>query len=176
MEHKIFIAGFGGQGVVLAGNILAEAGLKKGKNVTSIVSYGAEMRGGTANCSLIISDDEILSPVVDKPDISIILNEPSLDKFEKIVKENGLIILNKTLVGRDVKRKDVKVIEIEATKIANEIGNIKTANVVMIGALLKETELFNVWDIEEVFQEMSGKNKALFDINKKALLEGHNFR
>ncbi len=172
-EEKIIIAGFGGQGVVLAGNVLAQSALIENKNVAAMVSYGAEVRGGTANCTIILSDHEIASPVVENPTIAIILNQPSLDKFEDEVTKNGLIILNSSLVQREVKRKDLQVIKIPATDIANELGNAKVANLVMIGAFIKKTNLLGLNTISENLTNFFPKSKQdLVEVNKQALRKG----
>lgn len=172
-EEKIIIAGFGGQGVVLAGNVLAQAALIENKNVAAMVSYGAEVRGGTANCTLIISDHEIASPVVENPTIAIILNQPSLDKFEGEVAKNGLIVLNSSLVQREVKRKDLQVIKIPATGIANELGNAKVANIVLVGAFIKKTNLLSLNTISANLNNFFPKSKQdLVEINKQALRKG----
>jgi len=173
MEEKIIIAGFGGQGVVLAGNILAQAALASGKQIAAMVSYGVEMRGGAANCTVTISDDEIASPVVDNPTTAIILSQQALEKFEEAVERGGLIILNESLVDRGVKRKDVKVVKVKATDIANELGNVKVANVIMIGAFVKKTGILNINNVIQILPNAFPKNKQdLVEINKKALEKG----
>ncbi len=171
-EKKIIIAGFGGQGVVVAGNVVAQACVYENKNVTAMVSYGAEMRGGTANATVIISDEEIASPVVEKPDIAIILNQPSLDKFEDKIVKNGVVILNSSLVERQVKRKDLKVVKINATEIANQLGNTRIANIVAIGAFVNKTLLLEPQNIEAAIEKVFSTKKNLVGINKKALREG----
>jgi len=173
MQEKIKIAGFGGQGVVLAANVLAQAAVFEGKNVAAMVSYGVEMRGGTANSTLIISDEEIASPVIDTPNSVIILNQPSLDKFEDKVERNGWLILNESLVKRDVKRKDVRVVKIKATDAANELGNMKVANLVLLGAFIKKTKIVDLDTAIKILPKAFPKHKEnLVEINKKALLRG----
>ena len=173
MEERIIIAGFGGQGVVLAGNILAQAALASGKQIAAMVSYGVEMRGGAANCTVTISDDEIASPVVDNPTTAIILSQQALEKFEEAVERGGLIILNESLVDRGVKRKDVKVVKVKATDIANELGNVKVANVIMVGAFVKKTGILNINKVIQILPNAFPKNKQdLVEINKKALEKG----
>jgi len=125
MQKSVVIAGFGGQGVMLAGEVLAEAGKDEGKYVTFLPSYGPEQRGGTANCHVIISDSEIASPVIDRPEAAIILNLPSLDKYEPLMKEDGIVILNKTLIPREVKRDDIRVLQIDALDVAKQLGSEK---------------------------------------------------
>ena len=172
-ETKIIISGFGGQGTVLAGTILAKAGMFEDKNVTQMVSYGAEMRGGTANSTVVISDESIASPVIERPDAAIILNEPSLDKFENLMADGGLVIVNTSLVGREVKRKDLEVVEVLATQIALELGNVRVANIVCLGAFIKKTSLVTAESVNTAMEEMfSGKKAALVEINKAALNRG----
>ena len=176
MEQKIMIAGFGGQGVILAGNVLAQAALAENKKVAAMVSYGAEVRGGTANCTVIISDEEIASPVVDNPTIAIILNQPSLDKFENDVVKNGLIVLNSSLAGREVKMKDIQVLKIPATDLANELGNTRVANLILIGAFIKKTNILDLNKVIEILPKSFPKHKQdLIEINKKALMKGAEF-
>ncbi len=172
-ETKIIIAGFGGQGVVLAGTLIARACIYEGLNVTAMVSYGAEMRGGTANSTVVISGEQIASPVVERPDIAIILNQPSLDRFEEKLVDGGLIILNSTLVEREVQRQEVDVVKIGATKAAQQLGNTRVANVVALGAFVKKTKLLKKESLSKAIEEQFSQKKAgLVDINKKALQTG----
>jgi 2-oxoglutarate ferredoxin oxidoreductase subunit gamma len=172
-ETKIIIAGFGGQGVVLAGTLIAKACIYENLNVTAMVSYGAEMRGGTANSTVVISREQIASPVVERPDIAIILNQPSLDRFEEKLVDGGLIILNSTLVEREVQRQGLDVLKIEATKAAQQLGNIRVANVVALGAFVKKTKLLKKESLSKAIEEQFSQKKAgLVDINKKALKTG----
>lgn len=173
MIKKILIAGFGGQGVVVAGNIIARAGIAEGRFVAGMVSYGAEMRGGTANSTVIISDKEIASPVVEKPDIGIILNQPSLDKFEDMIMDNGTVILNSSLIKRDVERNDLEIVKVDSTRIAEELGNVKVANIVTLGALIKKTGILKMGSMEKAVDELFSEKKPEFiDINKRALMKG----
>ncbi len=173
MTEKIIIAGFGGQGVVLAGNVLAKTAIEEGKNITAMVSYGVEMRGGTANTTIVISDEEIASPVVDNPTTAIILNQPSLDKFEPLVEKNGLLIINSSLVKREIERKDVEVIKIPATDLANELGNTRVANLILLGAFIKKTNILTLDKVLEILPGAFPKHKQdLIEINKKALQKG----
>ncbi len=173
MEERIIIAGFGGQGVVLAGNVLAQTALAEDKNVAAMVSYGAEMRGGTAHCTLTIADKEIASPVIDNPSIAIILNQPSLDKFEDKVEKNGLVILNSSMVNREIKRKDIDVVKIPATDMANELGNVRVANSILLGAFVKKTNILDLNKVIETLPKALPKRKQdLIEINITALRKG----
>ena len=136
MQSEIVISGFGGQGVLFAGQVLAYAAMDSGLEVTWIPSYGPEMRGGTANCTIIISKEEIGSPVVRNPQAVIVLNLPSLDKYEPLVQSNGVLIVNTSLVDREVLRKDLDLVGIPANEIAEKLGDKRLVNMVMIGALL----------------------------------------
>ena len=172
-ETKIIIAGFGGQGVVVAGNIIARGCVIENKNVTGMVSYGAEMRGGTANATVIISDGEIASPFVEHPDAAIILNQPSLDKFESRLGEGGLVVMNSSLTIRDVERPDLDVVKVEATDTANRLGNVRVANIVASGAFIGKTKLLEVASIEQAISDLfSLKKPEVIEINVKALKLG----
>lgn len=172
-EAKIIIAGFGGQGVVLTGNILARAGMAEDKHVTGMVSYGAEMRGGTANSTVVVSDTDIASPFVVNPNIAIILNQPSLDKFEERILPDGLIVINTSLISREVKRSDLEVVKIAATDIANKLGNVRVANIVSLGAFIKKSGLLKTESVTQAIEDLFSSKKAeLVEINKKAFQEG----
>ena len=171
MEHKIIIAGFGGQGVVLAGSLLANAALLENKKVAGMISYGAEVRGGTANSSTIISDEEITSPVIDKPNMVIALNQPSLDKYKDNVEKNGFLVIN-TSLAEEIENKDINIIRIDATNIANELGNVKTANIVAVGALIKKSKIFKLEDARKALPLVLKGKKELIEINEKALMKG----
>lgn len=173
MLEKIVISGFGGQGVMLIGRLLAYAGMIEGKKVAWIPSYGPEMRGGTANCTVIISSKEIGSPVVSNPKTLIAMNQPSLDKFEPNVSESGLIILNDSLIAREVKRNDVKVIRIPADDVADKLGNSRSANMVILGAYVGQSGIVKMDTIFKALEKaLAGRNKKLLEINKEALKQG----
>jgi 2-oxoglutarate ferredoxin oxidoreductase subunit gamma len=173
MTTKVIMAGFGGQGVVLIGTLLAYSGMTEGKHTTFFPSYGAEMRGGTANCSVIVSDLEVASPVVTQPDCIVVMNVASLDKFESIVRPGGTIFLNSSLIERKVGRQDVKEIRIPANKIAEDLGSSRAANMVMLGGLIKKTGAVNLKSaVESLSKVLSERAMALLDINVKALSKG----
>ncbi len=173
MKSKIIASGFGGQGVVMVGNVIAFAAFEEGKHTTFMVSYGAEMRGGTAHSITIVSDEEIASPIVTNPNIAIIMNRPSLDKFEPLMEKDSLLIINTSLVDRKVERKDLNVIEIKATDIANELGNPMVANMVALGALMKKTNMFKPETVIKAMKEvLTESKKAFFEINEKAIMRG----
>jgi 2-oxoglutarate ferredoxin oxidoreductase subunit gamma len=170
---KLVIAGFGGQGIVLVGNVIARACVIENKNVAGMVAYGAEMRGGTAYATVVVSDQEIGSPCVEHPDTAIILNQPSLDKFEPDIRPAGLILLNTSMTQRPLKRRDLNRIEVPATNIALGLGNIKVANVVALGAFIEHTRLLTMKSIEQGLHDLfSAKNPQLLTLNVKALYQG----
>ncbi len=175
MERSVVIAGFGGQGVILAGKILAQAGMSHGLEVTWLPSYGPEMRGGTANCTVILSDQPIGSPIVDEPSAVIALNLPSLDKFEPTVAKKGILLVNRSLIARDVKRKDIVSHAIPINDIAAQVGNLRTVNMVALGAYVKAT---GVVPLDAVKRAMAaamrdGGKEKLVEINEKALDAGY---
>lgn len=141
MTFEVVMAGFGGQGVMLMGQLLAYAGMVHGKQVSWMPSYGPEMRGGTANCTVIVSDETVGSPVVEQPYAVVALNRPSLDKFERAVRPGGVLIYNESLISTPPTRSDITVVPVAANRIADDLGNVKVANMVALGALLKFTNL-----------------------------------
>jgi 2-oxoglutarate ferredoxin oxidoreductase subunit gamma len=173
MTTKCIMAGFGGQGVVLMGTLLSYSAMVEGKHTTFFPSYGAEMRGGTANCSVVVSDDEISSPVVNQPDCVVAMNIASLDKFESRVRPGGLIFVNSSLVKQEVKRDDVEEIRIPANDLAEGLGSAKAANMVMLGGIIKKTSAIGLDSaIESLSKVLSERAMALLDVNKEALRKG----
>ena len=174
MENKVICAGFGGQGVMSMGQLLAYAGMIEDKHVSWLPSYGPEMRGGTANCGVTVSDEEIGSPIItNDADIAIVMNLPSLIKFEKDVKPGGKIFINSSLIEKKVERTDIEAYYIDANKIAADIGNIKAANLVMLGAVLKSTPIVDIESILEAFKKVFGPSKEKFiPQNREALIKG----
>lgn len=172
--YRICCAGFGGQGVMSMGQLLAYAGMIEDKNVTWCPSYGPEMRGGTANCSVIISDKPITTPVVSSNATSVVvMNEASFDKFVKIVEPNGSVYINSSLIKRKVEREDVKVYYIPANDIAVELGNPKLINIIMLGALIENEKIVEAESIIEAFKKVFGVAKERFiPINREALRKG----
>ncbi len=174
-DMKIVIAGFGGQGVLFAGKLLAHAAMSAGKEISWLPSYGPEMRGGTANCHVVISDEPIGSPIIVNPDVLISLNKPALDKFEKKVSEGGTILADKTLIDRLIERADVNVVYVEATKMAQELGNAALSNMVMLGAFLKETGVFVIEEIKDaVLKNIPKAKRALAELDINAIMAGYN--
>ncbi len=173
LEEKLIVAGFGGQGVMLMGQILSYAATHEDRNTVWIPSYGPETRGGTANCQVTISDERINSPVVSEPDSLVVMNHPSLAKFENKLKSGGSLFINSSLVEQDGIRDDVDLYPVDANKIALDIGNLKVANMVMLGAYIAVTDLFDKEAIFKVFDELfTGRKEALVALNRKALEAG----
>ena len=169
MEKTFIFAGFGGQGMLLIGKFVAMACMLDGKHVSWLPSYGPEMRGGTANCSVIVSDDPVASPLVDKADVIVAMNRPSLDKFEAHVKPGGVLVINSSIIDRKAVRDDITVVYCDANGIAESIGNPKGANVAILGAPLATS----VESMMEAIRIELGEKKARFlEGNKKALLAG----
>ena len=176
MTTNILLAGFGGQGILFAGKFLAYQGLIESKEISWLPSYGPEMRGGTANCNVIISDEPVGSPIVSKPDALIVMNLPSLDKFESSVAPGGKIFVDSTLIERKVERTDVEVFYVPATQLALEIGLPTLANMVLVGKLIRETGVVDYNGIEEALKKVvSAKHADLLDANRKAMQTGYEF-
>lgn len=168
--HKLVIAGFGGQGVMLIGQMIAYAGMLEGKEVTWMPAYGPEMRGGTANCTVIVSDKKISSPVVTEATAVVAMNLPSLRKFEGIVKPGGLLFVNSSLIKEEPLAEGVEVCKIDANEIAVGLHNDKVSNMVVLGAVVKKTGVVKLESIEKVMEKLfTGKKEKVLPLNKKAL-------
>ena len=174
---KYLFSGFGGQGILFSGKFLAYKGLTEDKNVSWLPSYGPEMRGGTASCSVIISDNLVGSPIIDKPDVLVAMNLPSLDKFESTVVAGGTIILDSSLIDRKVERTDVNVVYIPATRLASENGMPTLANMIIVGKLLEIEGSYDQTVIDETLKKViSAKRADMLDVNKKAMQIGADFK
>ncbi|MBQ8388248.1 MAG: 2-oxoacid:acceptor oxidoreductase family protein [Clostridia bacterium] len=176
MTTEILLAGFGGQGILFAGKQLAKTAMHNDKNVSWLPSYGPEMRGGSANCSVIISDREIGSPIIDRPDILIAFNLPSFYKFEPKIKEGGILIANSSLINETSARDDIKAYYIPATQLASDNGLEGGANVIILGYLLKLTGIFELDEFVDLMVAGIPATKAkLIENNKKAIMLGYNY-
>ena len=176
MTIKMIFAGFGGQGILFAGRVAAYAGFLTGKEVTWLPAYGAEARGGTSNSAVIISDNLIGSPIVRNPNYLIAMNLPSLDRFESLVVAGGLIFVDETIISRKVERTDVKSIYIPATYLADKAGFPKSANVVMMGAMMKETGMFTPDEMYAAIDKSVSTSKTdLIELNYKAFDIGYSY-
>jgi len=173
MHEEIIFSGFGGQGALFAGQLLTYAALDEGREVTWIPSYGPEMRGGTAHCTVIISDDPIGSPIIRNPTAAVVLNPASMDKYEPLVKSGGILIVNSSLVQRAAVRDDITVVTIPANDIAVKVGDVRMANVVLLGALLAAKEIVKPASLRKAMEEHIPATKSRFiEPNKQALQRG----
>jgi 2-oxoglutarate ferredoxin oxidoreductase subunit gamma len=174
MQKDIIIAGFGGQGVLFGGQVLAYAAMDLGKEVTWIPSYGPEMRGGTANCTVVIADEEIGSPLVEHPSLGIALNLPSFDKYEELLETGGTLVINESMVDRGAKRNDIQAVFVPCNQIAEEIGDRKLLNMVAVGALLGALPEISLTDIQKALEgHMPARHRDLLPKNFEALRRGY---
>ena len=173
MLIKTVIAGFGGQGVMSIGLNLAQAAMLEGKNVTYLPSYGAEVRGGTANCTVVISDDEIASPVASSPEFVIAMNQPSVMRFQNQIQSGGLFFINSSLVESEIARGDISVVSVPANSIAENLGSPKSANMVILGAFTKKSGLVSLPSVIEALKFILGTKQKLLAVNEKALRAGY---
>ena len=172
-NHEIVIAGFGGQGLLFTGKVLAHAGLLENRELSWLPSYGPEMRGGTANCNVILSDTPVGSPIVQHPNVLIVMNTPSLDKYEDAVVPGGKIFVDSTLITRKVERDDVEVFYVPATQMATDMGYHGLANMILLGTVLRETACVKDETIDEALHHVIPARKAnLFDANKACIEAG----
>lgn len=173
METSIVVAGFGGQGVLFAGRLLAYTGMDCGYNVTWIPSYGPEMRGGTAHCVVIISDGPIGSPLTTRPDVALALNQPSFDKYVSLVRPGGLLVVNQSLVETTTERKDIEVVAIPANLYAEAFDAPKSLNMAMIGALLARRPLFSLDAVEAALADHGAGDAEINEANRQVLRRGY---
>lgn len=173
MQSEVIMAGFGGQGILLIGKMLAYAGMHEGKEVSWLPSYGPEMRGGTCNCTVVVSDKPVGSPVIRSPRAVLAMNLPSLEKFEPDIRPGGLLLINSSLINRGSDRKDLTVIEVPANQIANELGNPRGANMVALGAYLGATDAVSLDGVVEVVRETFAAKPGVIEVNITALHRGH---
>jgi 2-oxoglutarate ferredoxin oxidoreductase subunit gamma len=173
MLKKTVFAGFGGQGVLMMGYVLAFSAMRDGLQVTYLPSYGAEVRGGTANCTVVVSDEEIASPVTSSPDFAVVLNKPSMMKYEGLMTSGGMMILNSSLVDIDPSRKDLDVVKVPANDIAAELGSDRTMNMIMLGAFVARTGISSVDSVMNGLGEIvKGKKASVMELNRKGLDRG----
>jgi 2-oxoglutarate ferredoxin oxidoreductase subunit gamma len=174
--ERIILAGFGGQGILFLGKVLAETGMRAEKHVSWIPSYGPEMRGGTANCTVILSENEIASPMVTVPDTVVAMNRPSVAKFNLRIKAGGMLMYNSSLIERQEFRDDIRLVEIPASDIAEELGNPRVANLVMAGAYSKFSKLIDFDHLKETLPALLPANKKdMLEINMAAMEKGYKY-
>ena len=176
MQTEIIVSGFGGQGVLFAGQLLSYAAIDSNKEVTWIPSYGPEMRGGTANCTVVIADEEIGAPAVRNPEVAIALNLPSLDKYEPVIKPGGLLVVNTSMVNREPNRNDITIIAIPGNDIAEKIGNKRVLNMIMLGAMLSKNDVLPLAAIEKALHDhLPVRHKEYLNANIEALKAGFTY-
>jgi len=173
LTTELIVAGFGGQGVLLFGKFLALSGLKEGKEVVWIPSYGPEMRGGTCNCTVVVSEDPIGSPIIDSPNTVVVMNKPSLAKFGPRVSPDGLLLINSSLIDTTSDRTDIRIETVPANDIALELGNGKAANMVALGAYVALTKVVKFDTVLDVVKENFAKKKEFLDLNIRAVKRGY---
>ena len=173
MQRDVIMAGFGGQGILLIGKMLAYAGMHEGKQVSWLPSYGPEMRGGTCNCTVVVSDKPVGSPVIRSPRAVLAMNLPSLEKFEADIRPGGLLLINSSLISRGTNRDDLTVIEVPANQVATDLGNPRGANMVALGAYLGATDAVSMDEVIEVIRETFAARPAVIEVNIDALRKGY---
>ena len=173
MLIKTIFAGFGGQGVLSMGLNLAQSAMLEGKNITYLPAYGAEVRGGTANCTVAISDEEIASPVASSPEFVVVMNQPSLIRFQHQIQSGGVFFVNSSLVDVEISRGDIDIVKVPANSIAEEMGSPKSANMVMMGAFTKKSNLVSLESVIEGLKNTLKNKQKLMAINKAALKAGY---
>jgi 2-oxoglutarate ferredoxin oxidoreductase subunit gamma len=173
MQEEIIVSGFGGQGSLFAGQLLAYAAMDQNLHVTWIPSYGPEMRGGKARCTIVVSDQEIGAPLVRRPSAAIVLNIPSMEAFEPAVKGGGVLVVNSSMVPDKSEREDIQVIYVPASDMATDLGNVRMANVICLGALIKATRVVSLEAIEQALDDhLPERHRQLLTLNKEALRKG----
>lgn len=176
MLTKAIISGSGGQGVLSMGSTLATAAMLEGKYVTYLPSYGVEVRGGTANCAVAVSDEEIASPVASSPEVVIAMNQPSFVRFQGALQSGGLLCANSSLVHTESARTDIEIVAVPTSELAESLGSIKVANMIMLGALVRASSMISYDSMVENLAEILGKGRAkLLEMNKKALAVGYDY-
>jgi len=176
MHLKTLFSGFGGQGVLSMGTTLASAAMLAGKHVTYYPAYGVEVRGGTANCTVVVSDEEIASPVASEPEFVVAMNQPSFARFQSILQAGGLLLVNSSMVNTESARSDIEILAIPTTELAEDLGSIMVANMVMLGALVRASNMIAFDALLENIKEILGEGKAkLIELNRAALSCGYNY-
>ncbi len=173
MLIKTVFSGFGGQGVLMMGYAFAVASMMEDKEVTYLPSYGAEVRGGTANCTVAISDEEIASPIASSPEYAVVMNKPSLSAFQNRLQSGGILFVNSTMIDEPPVRKDIEVVKVDAGRLAEETGDLRTANMVMLGAFVRVTNLVDIKNVIAGLEEIFEGKKKVIEMNAKALKIGY---
>lgn len=176
MLIKTIFSGFGGQGVIMMGYLLATAGMYEEKNVTCLPSYGAQVRGGVANCTVVVSDEEIASPVASEPEFAVLMNNPALFQYQNQVQSGGTILLNSSMIESRPVRGDLDIIEVPANELARKLGDDRVTNMVMLGAFIKKSALVSLDTAARVIKDtFSNRNPGILKLNKSALQLGYDY-
>ena len=176
MSLKIVFSGFGGQGVLMMGYVLAVAGMKEDKHVTFLPAYGAEVRGGTANCTVVVSDEEIASPIASSPEFVVAMNYPSMIKYQNMVKSGGTMFLNSDLITEEPAREDINVVKVPVNSLAHKMGSDRALNMVMLGAVREKTNMVSEKSISVAIETvLEGKKQQFVEVNQKAVNVGADF-
>lgn len=175
MLIKTVFSGFGGQGIILMGYLLATGGMYEGKNVTCLPSYGAEVRGGTANCTVVISKEEIASPVASEPDYAVVMNTPAMVRFQNQVQTGGIIFINSSLIETRPIRGDIEIVEVPLHELSKQLGGNKATNMIMLGVFIRKTGLVSLETMIHVIKDTFGNRPGVFKINKLALSLGYEY-
>lgn len=173
MQTEVIMSGFGGQGLMMIGKLLALAGLDEGKAVTWLPSYGPEMRGGTANCTVVIGDKPIGSPLITSPHAAVVMNQPSLEKFAPMLREGGTLVVNSTMIPVNSDRKDIRSFRIRADDIAQELGSRRSANLVMLGAYIGLEEVVSPKTLIGAIEQAFAAKKRFIEVNRKTFMKGY---
>ena len=173
MQTEVIMSGFGGQGLMMIGKLLAYAGLEEGKNVTWLPSYGPEMRGGTANCTVVIADKPIGSPLISSPKAAVVMNQPSLEKFAPTLRKNGILVIDSTMIPVNSDRADLRTFRIRADDLAAEMGSRRSANLVMLGACIGLDEVVSHKTVIEAIKKTFAAKKQFIEVNCKTFMKGY---
>jgi 2-oxoglutarate ferredoxin oxidoreductase subunit gamma len=173
MQNEVVFAGFGGQGVMIAGQILASAAMEEGYNVVWLPSYGPEMRGGTANCIVVVSDQPIASPIITHPIAAVVMNNPSLERFGRAVVKGGVVVINSSLINIPLERDDILEVKVPANQLAMELGSGKAANMVALGAYVGATQAVSFENLQRFVAKKFAKKAQFVELNRKALEAGY---
>ncbi|MGB2986062.1 MAG: 2-oxoacid:acceptor oxidoreductase family protein [Phycisphaerae bacterium] len=173
MQTEVIMSGFGGQGLMMIGKLLAYAGLDEGKTVTWLPSYGPEMRGGTANCTVVVADKAIGSPLITSPKAAVVMNQPSLEKFAPMLRKDGILVINSTMIPVNSDRTDIRSFRIRADDLAAELGSRRSANLVMLGAYIGLEEVVSHKTLLKAIEKTFAEKKQFIDVNRKTFMKGY---
>ncbi len=173
MQTEVIMSGFGGQGLMMIGKLLAYAGLEEGKEVTWLPSYGPEMRGGTANCTVVVGDKPIGSPLITTPQAAVVMNQPSLEKFAPMLRKGGTLVINSSMIPVNSDRDDLRTFRIKANDLATELGNRRSANLIMLGAYIGLDEVVSHEMLIKTIEKTFASKKQFIEVNCKTFMHGY---